>query len=101
MIMFDNISVLDIIGLAVPWFLETAIVNPGSTYYVQSVGLAYAIALLFVTLIAAIILIHSVNWILCRRLGCSLLIVYACFLVIAIPLQFNVFGEVNPIVCNI
>jgi Ca2+/Na+ antiporter len=93
-------NVFDIlIGLALPWFLETAIVYPGTTATVKSKGLAYTVVLLFVTLIATVGLIHLFKWTLNPRLGWSLLLAYALFLVAAISLEFNILGVVNPPTC--
>lgn len=93
-------NVFDIlIGLALPWFMETAVVYPGTKATVKSKGLAYAVILLFVTLIAAIGLIHLFKWTLNPRLGWSLLTVYAAFLVFSVALEFNLLGAVNPPTC--
>ena len=88
-------------GLALPWFLETAVVYPGTTAVVKSMGLAYAVVLLFLTLIITIVLIHKMNWTLCPKLGYSLLSVYACFLVVSVALEFNLLGTVNPPACDV
>lgn len=93
-------NVFDIlIGLALPWFIETAVVYPGTTATVKSMGLAYAVILLFVTLIAAIGLIHLFKWTLNPKLGYSLLAVYAAFLIVSVALEFNLLGPVNPPTC--
>ena len=95
-------NVFDIlIGLALPWFLETAVVYPGTTATVKSMGLAYTVVLLFVTLIATVGLIHLFKWTLNPKLGYSLLLVYALFLVVAVALEFNVLGNVNPPTCEV
>ena len=93
-------NVFDIlVGLALPWFMETAIVYPGTTATVKSMGLAYAVILLFVTLIATVALIHLCKWTLNPKLGWSLLTVYAAFLVVSVALEFNLLGAVNPPTC--
>lgn len=94
-------NVFDIlVGLALPWFLETAVIYPGTVATVKSMGLAYTTILLFVTLIATIGLIHLFKWTLRPALGYSLLAVYAVFLVAAIALEFNILGVVNPPMCD-
>ena len=94
-------NVFDIlVGLALPWFIETAMVHPGSIAYVKSLGLAYAVVLLFVTLIITVVLFHLCSWRLCPKLGISLLITYGLFLVIAVALEFNLLGNVNPPMCD-
>jgi len=95
-------NVFDIlIGLALPWFLETAVVYPGTTATVKSMGLAYTVVLLFVTLFATVALIHLFKWTLNPKLGWSLLVVYALFLVVAVSLEFNILGVVNPPMCQV
>ena len=45
-------NVFDIlIGLALPWFLTTAIIYPGSVAHINSNGLVFSVSLLFFTVI--------------------------------------------------
>lgn len=86
-------NVFDIlIGLALPWFLETAIVSPGEVSTINSQGLIYAVVLLFVSLLMTIYLFHRNHWTLNPQLGRALLATYAVFLVICSALEFNMFG---------
>jgi Ca2+/Na+ antiporter len=91
-------NVFDIlVGLALPWFVETAIVYPGiihietellwsrsnfyqsfadflilnlgSVSYINSRGLIYAIILLFLSLLITIYLFHRHHWTLNPQLG--------------------------------
>ena len=95
-------NVFDIlIGLALPWFLETAIVRPGSYSVVKSMGLTYAVLLLFLTLAAAVGLLHLNKWILNPKLGYAFLLVYAAFVVFASALEFNLLGNVSPPTCPV
>ncbi|XP_076315053.1 sodium/potassium/calcium exchanger 4-like [Tachypleus tridentatus] len=84
-------NVFDIlIGLAVPWFIQTAMVEPGSLAKIDSKGLVYSVVLLFLTIIITIYGIYKSNWQLTRRLGMLALGVYFIFLFISIMLEFNV-----------
>lgn len=95
-------NVFDIlIGLAVPWFLETAVVRPGSYSVVKSSGLTYAVLLLFLAIIATIAMLHLNKWILNRRIGILFLIVYTLFVVLASALEFNLLGNFNPPTCAV
>lgn len=95
-------NVFDIlIGLALPWFLETAVVRPASYSTVKSMGLTYVVILLFLTLFAAILILHLNKWKLNPRIGYSFLTVYAIFLAIAFMLEFNVFGNFSPVTCSV
>jgi sodium/potassium/calcium exchanger 4 len=94
-------NVFDIlVGLALPWFVETAIVYPGSVSYINSRGLIYAIILLFLSLLITIYLFHRHHWTLNPQLGYALLLTYAVFLVISGALEFNLLGYVNPPMCG-
>lgn len=94
-------NVFDIlVGLALPWFIETAAVHPGSIAKVKSMGLAYAVILLFVTLLMTVLFFHLFKWTLNPKLGIALLVTYAGFLVISVALEFNLLGTVNPPMCD-
>ncbi|KAF7487656.1 Sodium/potassium/calcium exchanger 4 [Sarcoptes scabiei] len=94
-------NVFDIlVGLALPWFVETAIVEPGTVSSINSGGLVFAVILLFLSLLATIYLFHHNNWTLNPNLGYSLLITYGIFLVISSAIEFNLFGKVNPPICG-
>ncbi|XP_022255030.1 sodium/potassium/calcium exchanger 4-like, partial [Limulus polyphemus] len=93
-------NVFDIlIGLAIPWFIQTAMVKPGSLAKIDSKGLVYSVVLLFLTIIITIYGIYKSNWQLTRRLGMLALGVYFIFLFISIMLEFNVVGTLNPLMC--
>lgn len=68
-----------LVGLALPWFLQTAIVNPGSTIIIMSDALFYGVLLLFICQAAAIIAFMFNNWTLNPRIGTMLMICYATF----------------------
>ena len=86
-------NVFDIlVGLALPWFLETAIVDSGSVSSINSRGLVYAVILLFLSLLITLYLFHRHKWTLNPRLGYSLLITYVAFLIFSSALEFNLFG---------
>lgn len=87
-------NVFDIlVGLALPWFVETAIVKPGSVSNINSQGIVYAVVLLFLSLLITIYLFHRNHWTLNPHLGYSLLATYAAFLVFSSALEFNLFGK--------
>ena len=94
-------NVFDIlVGLALPWFIETAIVDRGSVSSINSRGLVYAVILLFLSLLITIYLFHQHRWTLNPKLGYSLLITYGAFLIFSSALEFNLFGYVNPPMCG-
>ncbi|XP_054718980.1 sodium/potassium/calcium exchanger 3-like [Uloborus diversus] len=94
-------NIFDIlIGLALPWFIQTAIIEPGSIAVINSRGMVYSVVLLFLTIVITIGGITMSHWQLTRRLGIVLLSVYAVFLVLSILLEFNFLGYVNPPMCQ-
>lgn len=94
-------NVFDILAcLGIPWFIKTAIVDPGSTVLVQSKGLIYSTFSLFSTVIFLIVASHLNGWRLDRKFGITLLIWYFIFMIIASLYEANVFGNFNPIECT-
>ncbi|GFX18052.1 hypothetical protein TNCV_1577311 [Trichonephila clavipes] len=94
-------NIFDIlIGLAFPWFMQTALIEPGSIAVINSRGMVYSVVLLFMTIIITIGGISLSQWQLTPRLGVVLLSVYAVFLVISVLLEFNFLGYVNPPMCQ-
>ena len=86
-------NVFDIlVGLALPWFVETAFVDSSSVSTINSRGLVYAVVLLFLSLVITIYLFHRHRWTLNPKLGYSLLATYVAFLVFSSALEFNLFG---------
>jgi len=93
-------NVFDIlVGLALPWFVEATIVEPGTVSTINSQGLVYAVILLFLSLVATIILFHYHKCTLNPKLGQMMLATYAVFIVVSSALEFNLFGYVNPPMC--
>lgn len=92
-------NVFDIlIGLSLPWFIQTAI-YPGVIATINSRGIIYSVILLFLSLIVTIYLMNKYEWTLKPRLGLALLIAYSIFIVLTCMLEFNLFGHLNPPSC--
>jgi len=93
-------NVFDILlGLALPWFLQTALMHPGSTVVINSSGLVYSVVLLFVSIVTLVGGIKLYHWELNKNLGYFCLSAYAIFLVVTCMIEANVFGFVNPPIC--
>ena len=92
-------NVFDIlIGLSLPWFIQTAI-YPGVVATINSRGVIYSVILLFLSLVVTIYLLNKYDWTLKPRLGLALLIAYGLFIVLTCMLEFNLLGHVNPPPC--
>ncbi|PNJ64777.1 SLC24A4 isoform 5 [Pongo abelii] len=94
-------NVFDIlVGLGVPWGLQTMVVNYGSTVKINSRGLVYSVVLLLGSVALTVLGIHLNKWRLDRKLGVYVLVLYAIFLCFSIMIEFNVFTFVNLPMCR-
>nr|XP_020657897.1 sodium/potassium/calcium exchanger 4 isoform X1 [Pogona vitticeps] len=94
-------NVFDIlVGLGVPWGLQTMVVNYGSVVKINSKGLVYSVALLLGSVALTVGGIHINKWKLDKKLGIYVLLLYAIFLCFSILIEFNVFTFVNFPMCR-
>ncbi|KAJ1632233.1 hypothetical protein T492DRAFT_578383, partial [Pavlovales sp. CCMP2436] len=63
-------------GLAVSWFLYTAVVNPGSVVEIKSKGLGVIIIVLFLMVWSVVISVHLAGWKLNKPLGVVMFVLY-------------------------
>ncbi|CAK9800315.1 Sodium/potassium/calcium exchanger 5 [Anthophora quadrimaculata] len=93
-------NVFDIlVCLGLPWFIQTAMIQPGSHVNVTSRGLTYSTVSLLSTVIFLVLATHLNGWKLDRRYGVILMLWYLVFIVFASLYELNVFGIMNPPVC--
>ncbi|CAF0772408.1 unnamed protein product [Adineta ricciae] len=88
-----------LIGLALPWFCKTLI--SGEVVHINSNGLMYDSVLLLGIVAVTVLSIHGRKWYLDKFLGCFFLAVYAIFVIFSLLIEMNVFGFVNPPMCQI
>ncbi|XP_049625770.1 sodium/potassium/calcium exchanger 4 isoform X2 [Suncus etruscus] len=94
-------NVFDIlVGLGIPWGLQTMVINYGSTVKINSRGLVYSVVLLLGSVALTVLGIHVNKWRLDRKLGVYVLVLYAIFLCFSIMIEFNVFTFVNLPMCQ-
>ncbi|XP_073484069.1 sodium/potassium/calcium exchanger 3 [Aquarana catesbeiana] len=94
-------NVFDIlIGLGLPWALQTLAVDYGSYIHLNSRGLIYSVALLLASLFVTVCGIRLNKWKLDKKLGVACLLLYGVFLCISILTEFNVFTFVNLPMCR-
>ncbi|KAG1941903.1 sodium/potassium/calcium exchanger 4 [Pimephales promelas] len=94
-------NVFDIlVGLGVPWALQTMAVNYGSVVMINSRGLVYSVVLLLGSVALTILGIHLNGWKLDFKLGVYVLGLYAVFLCFSIMIEYNVFTFVNIPMCR-
>ncbi|XP_076979505.1 sodium/potassium/calcium exchanger 4 isoform X2 [Tamandua tetradactyla] len=94
-------NVFDIlVGLGIPWGLQTMVISYGSTVRINSRGLVYSVVLLLGSVALTVLGIHLNKWRLDRKLGIYVLVLYAIFLCFSIMIEFNVFTFVNLPMCR-
>ncbi|XP_076874127.1 sodium/potassium/calcium exchanger 4 [Brachyhypopomus gauderio] len=94
-------NVFDIlVGLGVPWALQTMAISYGSVVMINSRGLVYSVALLLGSVAVTILGIHVNNWKLDFKLGVYVLLLYGVFLCFSIMIEYNVFTFVNLPMCQ-
>ncbi|XP_016061206.1 PREDICTED: sodium/potassium/calcium exchanger 4 [Miniopterus natalensis] len=94
-------NVFDIlVGLGIPWGLQTMVINYGSTVKINSRGLVYSVVLLLGSVALTVLGIHLNKWRLDWKLGVYVLVLYAIFLCFSIMIEFNVFTFVNLPMCR-
>ncbi|XP_075048850.1 sodium/potassium/calcium exchanger 4 isoform X2 [Mixophyes fleayi] len=94
-------NVFDIlVGLGVPWGLQTMVIHYGSTVKINSKGLVYSVILLLGSVFLTVIGVHVNKWKLDRKLGLYVFVLYAIFLCISILIEYNVFTFVNLPMCQ-
>ncbi|XP_077283169.1 putative sodium/potassium/calcium exchanger CG1090 [Arctopsyche grandis] len=93
-------NVFDIlICLGLPWFIQTAIIKPGSHVNVISKGLTYSTLSLLSTVVFLVLATHLNGWKLDRKYGVILMVWYLIFITFASLYELNVFGQLNPPEC--
>ncbi|XP_037546049.1 sodium/potassium/calcium exchanger 3-like [Nematolebias whitei] len=94
-------NVFDIlVGLGLPWALQTLCIDYGSTIHLNSRGLIISVGLLLASVFFTVLGVHLNKWTLDRRLGLACLFMYAVFLCFSILIEFNVFMFVNLPMCR-
>ncbi|KAL7992633.1 hypothetical protein Chor_016889 [Crotalus horridus] len=94
-------NVFDIlVGLGIPWGLQTMVVHYGSYVKINSKGLLYSVVLLLGSVALTVGGIHLNKWKLDKKLGIYVLTLYAIFLCFSVLIEFNVFTFVNFPMCR-
>ncbi|KAJ7991123.1 hypothetical protein DPEC_G00293990 [Dallia pectoralis] len=93
-------NVFDIlVGLGLPWAIQTMAVDYGSEVMINSRGLVYSVVLLLGSVALTVLGIHVNNWKLDLKLGVYVLVMYVVFLCFSIMIEYNVFTFVNLPMC--
>nr|XP_060630078.1 sodium/potassium/calcium exchanger 3 isoform X2 [Anolis sagrei ordinatus] len=94
-------NVFDIlIGLGLPWSLQTLAVDYRSSIKLNSRGLIYSVGLLLASVFFTVFGVHLNKWKLDKKLGFVCLSLYGIFLCFSILTEFNVFTFVNLPMCR-
>ncbi|XP_078591322.1 sodium/potassium/calcium exchanger 5-like isoform X1 [Branchiostoma floridae x Branchiostoma japonicum] len=93
-------NVFDIlVGLGVPWFFKTVVIETNSVVPIQSGGLVYSAITLLSTVLILLFTMWLNRWRLDRKLGVICSCLYAVFITLATLYELNVFGDFNPPTC--
>ncbi|XP_068610207.1 sodium/potassium/calcium exchanger 4 [Brachionichthys hirsutus] len=93
-------NVFDIlVGLGVPWALQTMCISYGSVVMINSRGLVYSVVLLLGSVALTVLGIYLNKWRLDVKLGVYVLLLYAVFLCVSVLIEYNVFTFVNLPMC--
>ncbi|XP_075940637.1 sodium/potassium/calcium exchanger 4 [Anarhichas minor] len=93
-------NVFDIlVGLGVPWAIQTMCVSYGSVVMINSRGLVYSVVLLLGSVFLTVLGIHLNKWRLDVKLGIYVLVLYAIFVCFSVMIEYNVFTFVNLPMC--
>jgi len=94
-------NVFDIlVCLGVPWFIQSAIILPGTHVPINSAGIAFTSISLLATVVFLIVALAVCKWRLTKPLGIVFLIVYLGFMTFSCLYEVNIFGIVNPPACE-
>lgn len=94
-------NVFDILMcLGIPWFIQTAIIKPGSEVKVIHKGILYSTFTLFSTVVFLILASHANGWKMDRKYGIILLIWYFVVMAFASLYETNLLGNFNPEECD-
>ncbi|XP_061763622.1 sodium/potassium/calcium exchanger 3-like isoform X1 [Nerophis ophidion] len=94
-------NVFDIlVGLGLPWALQTLCIDYGSNIHLNSRGLIFSVGLLLASVFFTVLGVHLNKWTLDWKLGSVCLAMYAIFLCFSVLIEFNVFTFVNLPMCR-
>ncbi|XP_031152756.1 sodium/potassium/calcium exchanger 3-like [Sander lucioperca] len=94
-------NVFDIlVGLGLPWALQTLAINYGSDIKLNSKGLIFSVGLLLASVFMTVLGVHLNKWTLDKRLGFMCLLLYSIFLCFSCLIEYNIFTFVNLPTCR-
>ncbi|XP_013875617.1 sodium/potassium/calcium exchanger 3 [Austrofundulus limnaeus] len=94
-------NVFDIlVGLGLPWALNTLAINYGSAIKLNSKGLIFSVGLLLASVFLTVLGVHLNKWTLDKRLGIVCLLLYSVFLCFSCLIEYNIFTFVNLPTCR-
>jgi Ca2+/Na+ antiporter len=87
-------NIFDIlICLGLPWFISTVIIDPNSTVQIYSEGITYAAIILFSSIVGMLLFVWLNKFLLGKKFGIFLLILWLVVTVVTCLFELNVFGD--------
>lgn len=78
-----------LVGLGLPWFIQTVIIDHQSTVTVYSGAISYITMLLLLTVVIAVVLINVCRFRLGKTLGVFFIIFFVIFIMVSILFELN------------
>lgn len=78
-----------LLGLGLPWFLSSVFVGSGRPVIIHSAGIIYITAMLLGNVVITVVLIRCNGFILNKKLGFLLVVLYVIFLVLSIFFEMH------------
>jgi Ca2+/Na+ antiporter len=94
-------NIFDIlVCLALPWFISTVIIEPNSVVRIYSGGITYSTIILLSTIVALMVLIFLNKFILTKKLGIVLFILWVIVTTLTCLFELDVFGKYSLPYCS-
>jgi Ca2+/Na+ antiporter len=86
--------------LGLPWFLEGIIIRPGHLIQVYSGGIIYSSLLLFSSVLLLLICFVTNKWMLNKKFGMIMIVLWGVITAIACMFELDVFGKFSIPTCE-
>ena len=81
-----------LIGLGIPWLLQTSLVDFGGHVTVLSQGTSFSISCLYGIILTPVVILTLSKWYVNRCLGTVFIAIYLVFIVVSVLFEMNILG---------
>jgi Ca2+/Na+ antiporter len=94
-------NIFDIlVCLALPWFISTVIIDTNSFVKIYSGGILYSVIILLSTVVALVVLVSGNKFIMTKKLGLILFILWIIVTVVQCLFELDIFGDFSLPLCS-